>query len=72
MHSMESGTKRLESIVGFHIDKVAAAAGNDPDSVSGLENLDTDVPPPTEAIEATRAAIGTDEANSLVAVQRPR
>jgi hypothetical protein len=28
---MESGTKRLESIVGFHIDKVAAAASNDPD-----------------------------------------
>jgi aspartate/methionine/tyrosine aminotransferase len=63
MHSMESGTKRLESIVGFHIDKVAAAAGNDPDMLR-LENLDTDVPPPTEAIEATRAAIGTDEANS--------
>ena len=63
MYTLESGTERLESIVGFHIDKVAAAASNDPDMLR-LENLDTDVPPPTEAIEATRAAIGTDEANS--------
>jgi aspartate/methionine/tyrosine aminotransferase len=29
-----------------------------------MENLDTDVAPPAEAIEATRAAIGEDEANS--------
>jgi aspartate/methionine/tyrosine aminotransferase len=29
-----------------------------------LENLDTDIPPPAEAVEATRAAIGEDEANS--------
>ena len=63
MYTLESGNERLESIVGFHIDKVAAAAGDDPD-ILRLENLDTDVPPPTEAIEATRAAIGTDEANS--------
>ena len=54
---------RLEDIPGFHIDRVAAAAGDDPD-VLRLENLDTDIPPPTEAIEATRAAIGTDDANS--------
>ena len=63
MHTLKSGTERLESMVGFHIDKVAAAASHDPDMLR-LENLDTDVPPPTEAIEATRAAIGTDEANS--------
>jgi N-succinyldiaminopimelate aminotransferase len=55
--------KRLNDIAGFSIDKVAAAAGDDPE-VLRLENLDTDVPPPAEAIEATRAAIGTDEANS--------
>jgi aspartate/methionine/tyrosine aminotransferase len=55
--------KRLEHIPGFNIDRVAAAAGDDPD-VLRLENLDTDIPPPTAAIEATRAAIGTDEANS--------
>jgi aspartate/methionine/tyrosine aminotransferase len=54
---------RLEHIPGFSIDRVAAAAGDDPD-VLRLENLDTDIPPPAEAIEATRAAIGEDEANS--------
>jgi len=29
-----------------------------------MENLDTDIPPPVAAVEATRAAVGTDEANS--------
>jgi aspartate/methionine/tyrosine aminotransferase len=42
---------------------VAAAAGDDPD-VLRLENLDTDVPPPPEAIETTRAAIETAPGNS--------
>jgi aspartate/methionine/tyrosine aminotransferase len=55
--------KRLASIQSFSIDRVAAAAGDDPD-VLRLENLDTDIPPPAAAIEATRAAVGTDEANS--------
>ena len=54
---------RLEHIPGFNIARVAAAAGDDPD-VLRLENLDTDIPPPAEAMEATRAAIGEDEANS--------
>ena len=54
---------RLEHIPGFNIDRVAAAAGDDPD-VLRLENLDTDIPPPAEAREATRAARGEDEANS--------
>jgi aspartate/methionine/tyrosine aminotransferase len=54
---------RLDDIPGFSIDRVAAAAGDDPD-VLRLENLDTDIPPPAEAIVATRAAIGEDEANS--------
>jgi aspartate/methionine/tyrosine aminotransferase len=54
---------RLEQIPGFSIDRVAAAAGDDPD-VLRLENLDTDIPPPAEALDATRAAIGEDEANS--------
>src|ERR687885_163131 len=57
------GVRRLDEIPGFNIDRVAAAAGDDPD-VLRLENLDTDVPPPQEAIDATRAAIGTDDANS--------
>ena len=55
--------RRLEGIPGFNIDRVAAAAGDDPD-VLRMENLDTDIPPPAEAMEATRAAIGEDEANS--------
>jgi len=55
--------RRLDQIPGFNIDRVAAAAGDDPD-VLRLENLDTDIPPPQEALDATRAAIGTDEANS--------
>src|SRR5919109_5363934 len=55
--------RRLEHIPGFNIDRVAAAAGDDP-QVLRLENLDTDVPPPEAAMEATRAAIGQDEANS--------
>ncbi|MGH2725306.1 MAG: pyridoxal phosphate-dependent aminotransferase [Actinomycetota bacterium] len=57
------GTKRLADIPGFGIDRVARAAGADPD-VLRLENLDTDVPPHPDALEATRAAVGTDEANS--------
>lgn len=55
--------RRLEQIPGFNIDRVAAAAGDDPD-VLRMENLDTDIPPPADAMDATRAAIGEDEANS--------
>ncbi|CAN5195637.1 pyridoxal phosphate-dependent aminotransferase [soil metagenome] len=57
------GVRRLEHIPGFNIDRVAAAAGDDPE-VLRMENLDTDIPPPAEAMEATRAAIGEDDANS--------
>jgi aspartate/methionine/tyrosine aminotransferase len=57
------GVRRLAHIPGFNIDRVAAAAGDDPD-VLRLENLDTDIPPPAAALEATRAAIGEDDANS--------
>jgi hypothetical protein len=35
--------------------RVAAAAGDDPD-VLRMGNLDTDIPPSEEAMEATRAA----------------
>jgi aspartate/methionine/tyrosine aminotransferase len=55
--------KRLADIAGLSIDRVAAAAGADPD-VLRLENLDTDVLPPREAIEATQAAMETPEGNS--------
>ena len=55
--------RRLDHIPGFNIDRVAAAAGDDPD-VLRLENLDTDIPPPLAAMAATRDAIGEDDANS--------
>jgi aspartate/methionine/tyrosine aminotransferase len=54
---------RLSDIPGFNIDRVAVAAGEDPE-VLRMENLDTDVPPPAAAVEATRAAVGEDDANS--------
>ena len=57
------GVRRLEHIPGFNIDRIAAAAGDDPD-VLRMENLDVDLPPPEAAMEATRRAIGKDEANS--------
>lgn len=54
---------RLEGIPGFNIDRVAAAAGNDP-AILRMENLDTDLRPPAEAIEATKDAIDTYDGNS--------
>lgn len=56
---------RLGAIEGFSIDRVAHAAGTDP-HVLRLENLDTDIPPPPAAVEATRAAPGRDDANSYL------
>ncbi|HEX6207578.1 MAG TPA: pyridoxal phosphate-dependent aminotransferase [Actinomycetota bacterium] len=55
--------RRLAEIPGFNIDRVAAAAGDDPE-VLRLENLDTDLSVPAGVIEATRAAVGEDDANS--------
>jgi aspartate/methionine/tyrosine aminotransferase len=57
--------RRVEGIPGFGIDRVAEAAGSDPE-VLRLENLDTDVPPYPDAVEVTRAAVGRDEANSYL------
>lgn len=56
---------RLDGIVGFSIDRVAQAAEADPE-ILRLENLDTDVPPPPAAVEATRIAAGQDDANSYL------
>ncbi|KRE23647.1 pyridoxal phosphate-dependent aminotransferase [Agromyces sp. Soil535] len=56
---------RLAEVAGFSIDRVAAAAGDDPD-VLRLENLDTDLAPPAEAVEATRDAIGALSSNSYL------
>jgi len=57
--------RRLLDIPGFSIDRVAAAAGNDPE-VLRMENLDTDLKPPRAAIEATRGALESKEANSYL------
>ncbi len=57
--------QRLEGRPGFGIDRVAEAAGSDPEMLR-LENYDTDIPPHPDAVEATRAAIGRDEANSYL------
>lgn len=46
---------RMREIPGFGIDKVVAAAGEDPE-VLRMENLDTDLPPPPGVIEATQKA----------------
>jgi aspartate/methionine/tyrosine aminotransferase len=54
---------RLRDIPGFNIDRVAAAAGDDP-GVLRMENLDTDLAPPASAVAATRLALGEDDANS--------
>ena len=54
---------RLADIPGFNIDRVAAAAGADPD-VLRLENLDTDLRPTAGVTEATKAAIDTYDGNS--------
>jgi aspartate/methionine/tyrosine aminotransferase len=57
--------RRLDDVPGFGIDKVAAAAGDDPE-VLRLENLDIDIPPPPGVIEVTREALGKDEYNSYL------
>jgi len=57
--------RRLDGIPGFGIDRVAEAAGTDPD-ILRLENYDTEIPPHADAIAATRDAIGRDEANSYL------
>ncbi|WP_217358707.1 aminotransferase class I/II-fold pyridoxal phosphate-dependent enzyme [Thalassococcus sp. S3] len=58
---------RLKDIPGIGVDKMGnvadAAASSD---MLRLENLDTDIPPPRTAIEATLASIGRDDANSYL------
>jgi len=56
--------KRMEPIRGFGIDRVAAAADAGGRSVLRMENLDTDLPLPPEAVPETIAGLDTPEANS--------
>ena len=62
---MPTRPTRLAEVAGFSIDRVAAAAGDDPD-VLRLENLDTDLAPPTEALDATTTAVRDPSANSYL------
>ncbi|MDQ4082488.1 MAG: pyridoxal phosphate-dependent aminotransferase, partial [Actinomycetota bacterium] len=66
---MAKRAKRLEPIRGFGIDQVAAAAERPaharPDwPVLRMENLDTDLPLPPEAVPETVSGLETREANS--------
>ena len=60
--------KRMEPIVGFGIDRVAASAeetgGRHGGPILRMENLDTDLPLPPEALEVTRAKLGDPKSNS--------
>ena len=56
--------KRIEPIRGFGIDRVAAAADAGGRPVLRMENLDTDLPLPPEAVPETVAGLATPEANS--------
>jgi N-succinyldiaminopimelate aminotransferase len=61
--------RRLDSVRGFGIDRVAAAAeqpvrASSDRPVLRLENLDTNLPLPPEAARVTRESIETPEANS--------
>jgi len=58
---------RLKTMPGIGVDTMgnAADAAANPDMLR-LENLDTDIPPPPEAIAATKAAIDCDDANSYL------
>src|SRR6266540_6918177 len=56
--------RRIEPIRGFGIDRVAAAADAGGRSVLRMENHDTDLPLPPEAVPETVAGLATPEANS--------
>ena len=61
---------RLRNIPGIGVDKVgdAADAAHDPD-ILRLENLDTDLRPPSRALEVSRTAVDDDDANSYLPFQ---
>lgn len=65
--SRQIRVSRLANVPGIGVDRMgkAADAANDP-GILRLENLDTDVPPPEVAIEATRFGIANDRNNSYL------
>jgi len=58
---------RLQDIPGIGVDQMgnAADAAHDPE-ILRLENMDTNLAPPPQAVEATRAAVGRDDCNSYL------
>ena len=60
--------ERIQPIGGFGIDRVAAAAeeagGGHGGPVLRMENLDTDLPLPPEALETTRTKLDDPKSNS--------
>jgi len=69
-HNAVVTVSRLQHIPGIGVDKVgdAADAAGDPRFLR-LENLDTDIPPPSIARSVTRAAVDEDDANSYLPFQ---
>lgn len=61
---------RLQHICGIGVNDVGdrADAANDPEMLR-LENLDTDIAPPTLALEMTRRAVDDDAANSYLPLE---
>lgn len=61
---------RLQHICGIGVNDVGdrADAANDPDMLR-LENLDTDITPPSVALEITRRAVDDDTANSYLPLE---
>lgn len=58
---------RLADIPGIGVDRMGNAADAVQDGrMLRLENLDTDIPPPREALAATIATVGRDDANSYL------
>lgn len=62
-----SKVSRLAKVPGIGVDRMGNAADAAHDSeILRLENLDTDIPPPSVAIEVTRNAINQDVNNSYL------
>jgi aspartate/methionine/tyrosine aminotransferase len=57
--------RRLAQLPDLGVDAAARAAGADPD-VLRLENLDTDLAPPSAVLAVTRDSVGVDAANSYL------
>ena len=57
--------RRLADLPDLGVDAAARAAGADPE-ILRRENLDTDVSPRAAVLEATRASVGVDAANSYL------